>query len=714
MIIVDANPAATTVFGYSFEEMMGQNVKILMPIEMSDRHDSFVNRYRKTGDAHIINQAVGRRVKGLRKDGAQLDLVLTISESIIDSSRKFTAVFQDVTEQEHQRQLAALSQKRTAKILHTMAVPAIVADVTMKIIDVNAAAFTVFGYTDEELIGQNVSILMQEDMANKHDAIVHKYIETKKSSIVNEATGRRVQGRHKDGFRLELVLTVSETEFDGMKNFTAVFQDVTEQEHQRHLAMVQHKRTINILYSMSAPAIVADLEMMIVDTNPAASRVFGFSYKELIGQNVKILMPEEMANNHDAHVSRYTSTGNPHIVNQDAGRRVQGRHKDGSRLELVLTLSESTTWAEGDDNGARIFTAVFQDVTEQERQRTKMVEHKVSLRNAFRTALDSALREDKALHRGEEGFESEAEPEEHDDTHCSDDDDGEKEGRPSELGVPPSLHSESGGCAAQRKASTMMMPPVGLFSPREQEGEKGTPHNPPIIGDAPDDEATADAPPAPLRTTTTTPTLGRRMRTTTCCPTVASPPVTSPSLVSNAPTNSRETRHNRGVDRGVDRVVAVVSNPPTFTSYKFLERSHSALMHLNDATRQGAAGDMEQTIESLENCLIQCPDLAVAHTLLGIAHGQRGNIDKALSSLQHSWKLNPADPNTFGYLMSNLMKKGDTESTDRACATWKSVLLRGYQLGDAQTESRSELTAFLQKKESAEIHPQKTKQTRKK
>jgi len=90
---------------------------------------------------------------------------------------------------------------------------------------------------------------------------------------------------------------------------------------------------------MAAPAIVADVTMTIIDANPAATTVFGYTHEELVGQNVKVLMNKDVADQHEAYVDRYTNTGEPHIVNQTTGRRVQGRHKNGSTLVLVLTLS---------------------------------------------------------------------------------------------------------------------------------------------------------------------------------------------------------------------------------------------------------------------------------------------------------------------------------------------------------------------------------------
>src|SRR6478672_10004326 len=67
-IIRMVNPAVPKMFGYSQEELLGENVKILMPAPWREEHDGYLARYQKTREAHIIG--IGRQVEGRRRDGS--------------------------------------------------------------------------------------------------------------------------------------------------------------------------------------------------------------------------------------------------------------------------------------------------------------------------------------------------------------------------------------------------------------------------------------------------------------------------------------------------------------------------------------------------------------------------------------------------------------------------------------------------------------------
>ena len=70
--------ARQRAFGYSQEELLGENVKILMPAPWREEHDGYLSHYQKTGEAHIIG--IGRQVEGRRRDGSTLPLDLSVSE----------------------------------------------------------------------------------------------------------------------------------------------------------------------------------------------------------------------------------------------------------------------------------------------------------------------------------------------------------------------------------------------------------------------------------------------------------------------------------------------------------------------------------------------------------------------------------------------------------------------------------------------------------
>ena len=94
--IVEAfNPGAERLFGYPASEVIGQNIRLLMPPPFRGEHDGYLQRYLATGHAAIIGK--GRTVTGQRADGSTFPLHLSVGEMVIDGERKFTGMLHDLS-----------------------------------------------------------------------------------------------------------------------------------------------------------------------------------------------------------------------------------------------------------------------------------------------------------------------------------------------------------------------------------------------------------------------------------------------------------------------------------------------------------------------------------------------------------------------------------------------------------------------------------------
>lgn len=90
------NRAAERIFGYAAAEVIGKNVKVLMPQPHRDQHDHYIENHRQTGIKKIIG--IGREVEGQRKDGSLFPLHLAVSEFYLDSERMYIGLLRDLTE----------------------------------------------------------------------------------------------------------------------------------------------------------------------------------------------------------------------------------------------------------------------------------------------------------------------------------------------------------------------------------------------------------------------------------------------------------------------------------------------------------------------------------------------------------------------------------------------------------------------------------------
>lgn len=95
-IIEDANQACEKIFGYTTDEMLGQNVNILMPNPYHDEHDQYLQNYMDSGIAKIIG--IGREVTGKRKNGDKFPVDLSVSQFVLDGQYYFSGIVRDITD----------------------------------------------------------------------------------------------------------------------------------------------------------------------------------------------------------------------------------------------------------------------------------------------------------------------------------------------------------------------------------------------------------------------------------------------------------------------------------------------------------------------------------------------------------------------------------------------------------------------------------------
>jgi PAS domain S-box-containing protein len=111
-IIENINPATERLFGYDAEELVGKNVKILMPEPYAQEHDGYIASYVRTGAKKIIG--IGREVSGRRKDGTVFPVHLSVHEFQADGRRYFTGMVYDISDRKHVEEALRESERRLA------------------------------------------------------------------------------------------------------------------------------------------------------------------------------------------------------------------------------------------------------------------------------------------------------------------------------------------------------------------------------------------------------------------------------------------------------------------------------------------------------------------------------------------------------------------------------------------------------------------------
>lgn len=230
-----------------------------------------------------------------------------------------------------------------------------------------------------DLLGQHAEYLRHTsllDLLNKQD--VDSFL-TRLECVINDKSQQGALGLWRVSCRVEgraeprwLELLVNPIHYGGRHALAMIAFDETsrvqaEQETLSWFRDISHQRTEleEILDNMVDAVITINEKGLVEHCNPSTTKLFGYSAKELLGQNINTLMPADVAAQHDGYLMNYLKTGNAQIIG--VGRDVTAKHKEGWEFPIRLSVSELPPA----ENGLRRFLGTCHDLTllkEQEKQ----------------------------------------------------------------------------------------------------------------------------------------------------------------------------------------------------------------------------------------------------------------------------------------------------------------------------------------------------------
>eukprot|EP00547_Thalassionema_nitzschioides_P003693 CAMPEP_0194215764 /NCGR_PEP_ID=MMETSP0156-20130528/17780_1 /TAXON_ID=33649 /ORGANISM="Thalassionema nitzschioides, Strain L26-B" /LENGTH=689 /DNA_ID=CAMNT_0038944367 /DNA_START=93 /DNA_END=2162 /DNA_ORIENTATION=- len=374
-IILLVNNACEECFQYDTAELLGENINMLMPEPYASQHGNYIQNYLKSGIPKVVEEGrKGRKLRALRKDGTTFPIYLSLSEKNVNGKRVFTGIMRNLIAEEQEKQILLAMQG-----LITSSIDPIVQIDCRGIIKLaNPACCRVFQYTQEELFGKNINMLMPEPFRTQHSKFIENYLKTGVAKVVEKGRkGRTLTGQRKDGATFPLFLTLSEYLLNGERCFTGIMRNLSAEEEERQVLAA-------MIDSCVDPIVVIDKKGMIEKCNPACSSVFGYSKDELLGSNVTILMPEPHATKHGEYLEHYLNNNSRKRSTNDApeshivgrGRDLLGKKKSGQTFPIFLTVSEF----EVDSTTSRRhgFIGIMRDMTEKEKAIAAEVERQKS------------------------------------------------------------------------------------------------------------------------------------------------------------------------------------------------------------------------------------------------------------------------------------------------------------------------------------------------
>jgi PAS domain S-box-containing protein len=277
-VIESVNPAAERMFDYRAADMLGQNIKLLMPEDEQARHDNHLHHYLKTGEARIMGKP--QRLQARRRDGSVLPIMLNVSEVRLPERRIFTGFIQDITAEQQARLALETSEQRFR------AVARVSTDVIWDLVlDTGALWWSdglekTFGYALEEA-GDHVD--WWTDRVHPDDR--ERVLESLEAAFRSRGEWHeQYRFLHKDGHYAEVVDNAYVIGADSGRPDRMVggMKDITDELRARR-KLAEQARLLNKAHDA---ILVADLDGVVNYWNQGAERVYGWTAEQMVGTSL--------------------------------------------------------------------------------------------------------------------------------------------------------------------------------------------------------------------------------------------------------------------------------------------------------------------------------------------------------------------------------------------------------------------------------------------
>ena len=309
-------------------QVVGKNVKLLMPESIAEKHDGYLANYLKTGVKAVIDSS--RNASGVRSNGQEFPLRISVTE--IKSARR-TLYIGFIESAEEAIQVMQGQQLNMASLaVSTEAVVTI--NSFGLVLQFSRSATELWGYEEQEIVGQNVKVLCPPTHARKHDGYLRAYAQTGIKHVIGST--RELPTVLKEGQDEMVTARVAEVKTEGGSIFIAL---VTCAKEARELQKLNQYVT-EVDRTMPIASITIKTNGDIAAMNGVAEKLLGYTKAEVMGRNVNMLMEPHFQEEHDRILSRYRKKGTDRDeLAMSTMKRLKCQHKDGTVLHIGLSLS---------------------------------------------------------------------------------------------------------------------------------------------------------------------------------------------------------------------------------------------------------------------------------------------------------------------------------------------------------------------------------------
>ncbi len=367
-MVESVNPACERLFGYQSGEIPGQNIATLIPEFLLD--DQVPGGLTSTLLAQAKHHGAARgEVKARRKSGSTLSVEISVTAFLMEDGWHYCCILRDITSARLAEKKLLDNAARFRAVIDSALDGLITTNEKGVIQSFNRSAQRTFGYSDEEVIGRKIDILIPEKQHNPLGNYVGNLLADGETKVVG--IGREVKARRKDGTVFPMDLTISAIQIGEETAYVSVVRDIST----RKMVEENSAQLMATIVASSDDAIISKtLDGQITSWNMGAERMFGYKASEAIGRSITIILPPDKMAEEKMILARLNN-----------GQEVQHletvrRRKDGQLVDVAVTLSPLR-----DSLGKLIGASkIVRNISERKRIEAAMLRHTEALEAANR------------------------------------------------------------------------------------------------------------------------------------------------------------------------------------------------------------------------------------------------------------------------------------------------------------------------------------------
>jgi PAS domain S-box-containing protein len=331
--IVLVNLQAEKQFGYRRDELVGQQVKRLIPKGFAER--LLADGTRTAAEALAQHIGTGIELSARRKDGSEFPIEIMLSPLESAEGILVTAAIRDISVRKAAERHLEQMEGRYRGLLEAAPDAMVVVNQGGEIVLLNLQAEKQFGYRRDELVGQQVKRLIPEGFAER---LIADGTRTAAEALAQHiGTGIELSARRKDGSEFPIEIMLSPLESAEGILVTAAIRDISVRKAaERHLEQMEG-RYRGLLEAAPDAMVLVNQSGEIVLLNLQAEKQLGYRRDELVGQQVKNIIPEAVAERLIENTLRGPES--PSAQKTGAGVELSARRKDGSEFPIEIMLS---------------------------------------------------------------------------------------------------------------------------------------------------------------------------------------------------------------------------------------------------------------------------------------------------------------------------------------------------------------------------------------